>query len=169
MSADEASRLPGGGERVAIEFVADRAAREAWIEAHPGASLVAEWLPLRANLSALENIAMVPRYRSDLDAREAEAQALRLLARVGMAGCAHRRDPELDREERFVTKLLQAVLLAPPLIVVDRPALLLPDTRYPEFLARVFGALDGEFAHCLLLDYAWNAPLYRLQASAASA
>lgn len=156
-------------DRIDVRFVADRAARLSTIADHPHAALVTESLPLRANLSALENIALVPRYRRNLDASAADALAWRLLDRVGFTDCAMRRDPDLDHEERFVTKLLQAVLVDAPLIVIDRPALLLPDTCAPPFLDRVLGTLDGEFEHCTILDYAWNAPLYPPRASATSA
>ncbi len=111
----------------------------------------------------------MPRYRRNLDETTSTGLAWRLLDRVGFTGCAMQRDPDLDHEERFVTKLLQAVLLDAPLILIDRPALLLPDTPYPAFLDRVLGALDGEFEHCTILDYAWNAPLYPPRASAISA
>lgn len=155
--------------RTDVHFVVDRAARLAVIAAQPQAGLVTESLPLRANLSVLENIALVPRYRRNLGAAASTGLAWRLLDRVGFTGCAMQRDPELDHEQRFVTKLLQAVLLEAPLILIDRPALLLPDTSYPAFLDRVLDALDGEFEHCTILDYAWNAPLYPPRASAISA
>lgn len=156
-------------DRIDVHFVADRPERLAVVARHPDAGVVTESLPLRANLSVLENIALVPRYRRNLDEAASTGLAWRLLDRVGFTDCAMQRDPDLDHEQRFVTKLLQAVLLEPPLILIDRPALLLPDTSYPTFLDRVLGALDGEFDHCTILDYAWNAPLYPPRASAISA
>jgi ABC-type histidine transport system ATPase subunit len=154
-----------GTDRVPVRWMADPAERGALIDAHPEAALVAEWLPLRANLSVLENIAIVPRYRSDLDEDAAEAMAMALLDRVGFGACAHARDPDLDREQRFVAKLLQAVLLRAPLLLLDRPGLLLPDTLYPGFLDRTLGALGDELGPCWIVDYTWNAPLYGLPAS----
>lgn len=161
--------MNAAADRIDVHFVADRAARLAMIAGHPEAGLVSASLPLRANLSVLENIALVPRYRRDLDESTATGIAWRLLDLAGFTGCAMQRDPDLDHEQRFVTKLLQAVLIDAPLILIDRPALLLPDTAHPAFLDRVLGALDGEFEHCTILDYAWNAPLYPTRASAISA
>jgi ABC-type polar amino acid transport system ATPase subunit len=154
-----------GTDRVPIRWMADRGQREALIAAHPEAALVADWLPLRANLSVLENIAIVPRFLGDLGTEAAEAAAMALLDRVGFGACAHARDPDLDREQRFVAKLLQTVLIRAPLLLVDRPALQLPDTLYPAFLDRTLGALGEELGPCWIIDYAWNAPLYGLPAS----
>ena len=155
-----------GTDRVPVRWVPDGHAREALIAAHPEAALVAESLPLRANLSVIENIAIVPRYRQDLDQDAAEAIAMALLERVGFAYCAPARDPDLDREQRFVAKLLQAVLLQAPLVMVDRPGLLLPDVAYPHFLDVTFIALGDELGPCWIIDYPWNAPLYGLPPSA---
>ena len=56
--------------------------------------------------------------------------------------------------------MLRAIVLSPPIILIDRPAQLLPDTNYPFFLNTLLLALEGRFEQCLILDYAWNAPLY---------
>ncbi len=117
-------------------------------------------LPLRANLSVLENIAIVPQYRDNLPYPAAADRAWALLERLGRTGCAMRRDPDLDAEERFVAKLLRAVIRTPALILIDRPALLLPDCPYPAFLKATLDALEDTYHQCWILDYAWNAPLY---------
>ncbi len=136
------------------------AERRALVEAHPEAALVSEALPLRANLSVLENIAIVPQYRQDMDYEPAADLAWTLLARLKHTDCAFKRDPALTGEERFVAKLLRACVLRPPIILIDRPALLLPDTHYPPFLERTLQALEGDYETCWIVDYAWNAPLY---------
>ncbi len=143
-----------------MNWVEDDAARRAFIDAHPEAALVSEELPLRANLSVLENIAIVPQYRQNLSYEEAAAQAWQLLARLGQTDCAYKRDPSLTRVERFVAKLLRAVILQPPIILIERPALLLPDIHYPPFLEATLGALEGQAGEFLILDYVWNASLY---------
>lgn len=136
------------------------AEREAMIESLPEAALVSVELPLRANLSVLENIAIVPQYRQNLSYDVAADQAWALLARLNQTDCAFKRDPSLNCVERFVAKLLRAVILQPPIILIDRPAMLLPDVHYPPFLAATLEALEGEYEDCRILDYAWNAPLY---------
>lgn len=141
-------------------WVADANARRGVIESLPQAALVADEFPLRANLSVLENIAIVPQYRENLSYQDAADQAWALLAKVGQTECAFKRDPTLTGEERFVAKLLRAVILKPPIILIDRPALLLPDIHYPPFLEATLAALAGEIEDCRILDYTWNAPLY---------
>jgi len=115
---------------------------------------------LRANLSVLENIAIVPQYRQNLRFAEAADQAWDLLDRLGYTPCALKRDPDLSHEERFVAKLLRALVMAPPIIIIDRPAQLLPDCHYPPFLEAVLGRLEDRFEQCWIADYVWNEPLY---------
>ena len=141
-------------------WAADASERRALIESLPEAALVTDDLPLRANLSVLENIAIVPQYRQNLSYEAAADQAWALLARLGQTECAFKRDPNLSCVERFVAKLLRALILQPPIILIDRPALLLPDIHYPPFLETTLQALAGDYEDCRILDYTWNAPLY---------
>jgi ABC-type lipoprotein export system ATPase subunit len=143
-----------------VILLAGDAQRRQLIEDHPQAILVSENLPLRANLSVLENITVVLQFRTNSYIGEANETAWKLLAQTGHTACAEQRDPDLTYEERFVAKMLRAIVLSPPIILIDRPAQLLPDTNYPFFLNTLLLALEGRFEQCLILDYAWNAPLY---------
>jgi ABC-type lipoprotein export system ATPase subunit len=154
----DSSEKPVAKKRVVL-LPGDRQRRQL-IEEHPEAILVTENLPLRANLSVLENITVVLQFRTNTYIGEANDTAWKLLTQVGQTGCAEQRDPDLSYEERFVAKLLRAIVMSPPMILVDRPAQLLPDTNYPFFLNKLLLALDGHFEQCWILDYAWNAPLY---------
>jgi ABC-type lipoprotein export system ATPase subunit len=148
-------------KRKRVVMLPGNAERQRLIESHPEAGLVSETQPLRANLSVLENITMVLQFRTNTYLGEANDIGWELLSLVGRTDCANKRDPDLDYEERFVAKLLRAVVIAPSMIMIDRPAQLLPDTDYPLFLQRTLTALDQRFAQCWILDYTWNAPLYR--------
>jgi len=117
-------------------------------------------LPLRANLSALENIAIVRQYVHNAPFAKAADEAWQLLERIGATDCALARDPALSDEQRFLAKLLRAVMTDPPLLVIDRPGQMLPDTDYPAFLDGTLNALEDHFEHCWIVDYAWNEPLY---------
>ncbi|NWG86048.1 MAG: hypothetical protein HXY26_00805 [Hydrogenophilaceae bacterium] len=117
-------------------------------------------LPLRANLSVLENIALVPQYRDNATPQQASEQAWGLLERLAQTGCAHHRDPDLNYEQRFVAKLLRALIGRPSIIVIERPGLLLPDLPYPTFLADCLTKLEDEINTLWIVDYRWNAPLY---------
>ena len=155
---NESNEKPASKKRVVL--LAGDAERRQLIAEQPQAILVSENLPLRANLSVLENITVVLQFRTNTYIGEANDTAWKLLTQVGHAGCAEQRDPDLTYEERFVAKLLRAIVLSPPIILIDRPAQLLPDTNYPFFLNKLLLALDGRFEQCWILDYAWNAPLY---------
>ncbi|MDO9225779.1 MAG: hypothetical protein Q8M09_16775 [Pseudomonadota bacterium] len=117
-------------------------------------------MPLRANLSVLDNIALIPQYRHNLDYETASGQAWNLLLLSGVESAALKRDPQLDHVERFTAKLLRAAIEQPPIILIDRPALLLPDTHYPRFLRGMLERLSDHLNDCWILDYRWNAPLY---------
>jgi ABC-type lipoprotein export system ATPase subunit len=142
--------------------VADDASRRAIVDLASGAdyALVSEEMPLRANLSVIENIAIVPQYRSNMAYNQAADLAWSLLAKLGRTDCAFKRDPDLSREERFIAKLLRACIGSPSIIVIDRPALLLPDIHYPPFVDACLSALDDTLKECWIVDYAWNEPLY---------
>ena len=159
---NDSNEKPVAKKRVVL--LAGDAERRRLIEEHPEATLVSENLPLRANLSVLENITVVLQFRTNTYIGEANDTAWKLLTQVGHTGCAEQRDPDLTYEERFVAKLLRAIVLTPPMILIDRPAQLLPDTNYPFFLNRVLLALEGRFEQCWILDYAWNAALYNSRA-----
>ncbi len=156
-----------GSSLVRLIMVPDNAARKSLIDEHPEAVLISARLPLRANLTVLENIAIVPRLREHRSAEDAADYAWRLLECVGRCDIAERRDPDLGHEERFIAKLLRAVVLAPPIILIDRPGRLLPDTYYPPFVDATLAALHGRFEECWIVEYEWNAPLYPARASGA--
>lgn len=150
--------LPSGKGRVF--FLEDNAGRERLLASQPQAALVADHLPLRANLSVLENIALVPQFRLGLSFEAAARRANALLERIGFGEVALLRDPDIGREARFVTKIVRAVLQSAPIILVDRPAAQLPDLDYPPFLEAVLGKLEADFESCWIVDYRWNARLY---------
>lgn len=143
-----------------VHWLDDDAGRRALIAAHPESILVSPDLPLRANLSVLDNIAMIPQYRENLAYDAAADAAWALLARVGRTDIAFQRDPDLDHAARFVAKLLRALIASPPVVLVDRPGMLLPDLDYPPYLDALFARLEDLPNDCWILDYRWNAPLY---------
>ncbi|OIO77802.1 MAG: hypothetical protein AUJ86_07965 [Hydrogenophilaceae bacterium CG1_02_62_390] len=127
---------------------------------NPGAALISDNLPLRANLSVLENAAIVLQYRRNMAYEAAADRAWSLLARLGQTDSAFKRDPDLNSEQRFAAKLARALILPQPIILIERPGLLLPDCHYPAFLAASLAAVEDLFEHCWIVDYAWNEPLY---------
>ncbi|MCA1979114.1 MAG: hypothetical protein LDL19_07735 [Thiobacillus sp.] len=116
-------------------------------------------LPLRANLSALDNVALIPLYQRHLDAAEAVRQALAVLDALGHADIAPLRDPDMTPAQRFVTQLARALMLKRPRLVIDRPGAMLYDVPYPEFIKRLAAqpAMTGTWE---IFDFGWNQALY---------
>ncbi|HMM47604.1 MAG TPA: hypothetical protein PKC12_06445 [Thiobacillaceae bacterium] len=116
-------------------------------------------LPLRANLSALDNIALIPIYKGHFRVAESNRQALQLLERLQHADIASLRDSDMTPAQRFVTKLARALILQRPRLVIDRPGAMLYDVPYPAFLGQLAGnsEITGIWE---IFDFSWNQPLY---------
>jgi ABC-type polar amino acid transport system ATPase subunit len=122
-------------------------------------ALVSPDLPLRANLSAVDNIALIPLYQRHYSAAESGRQALMLLEQLGHVGIAPLRDPDMTPAQRFVTKLARALILRRPRLVIDRPGAMLYDVPYPEFIRQLAGRVEATGVW-EIHDFAWNQTLY---------
>ena len=121
---------------------------------------VSHELPLRANLSALDNIALIPIYQRHFSVDESNRQALYLLEQLGHANIAALRDPDMTPAQRFITKLARALILKRPRLVIDRPGAMLYDEPYPAFIRTL--ALQAEMAGTWeIFDFSWNQALYQ--------
>ena len=140
--------------------MADARARVDFLATHAGLPRVSAEMPLRANLSVLDNIALIPEYRDNLSYDAAADLTWRLLVAAGIEDAAFKRDPDLDHAQRFAAKLLRAAIAEPPIILIDRPALMLPDTHYPSYLDTLLQRLGAFLNTCWIVDYAWNQALY---------
>jgi len=117
-------------------------------------------LPLRANLSALDNIALIPLYQRHYSAAESSRLAQAMLDQLGYAGIAPLRDPDMTPAQRFVTKLARALILKRPRLVIDRPGAMLYDVPYPAFIRQL--AAQAEMAGTWeIFDFSWNQALYQ--------
>lgn len=117
-------------------------------------------LPLRANLSALDNIALIPLYQRHYDAAESARQAQDLLGQLGYADIALLRDPDMTPAQRFVTKLARAIILKRSRLVIDRPGAMLYDVPYPAFIRQL--ATQAEMTGTWeIFDFSWNQALYK--------
>lgn len=116
-------------------------------------------LPLRANLSAQDNIALIPLYQRHFNTAESSAQALALLDRFGYGEIAPLRDPDMTPAQRFVTKLARALILQRPRLVIDRPGAMLYDVAYPRFIQQLAERIESA-ATWEIYDFDWNQALY---------
>jgi len=117
-------------------------------------------LPLRANLSALDNIALIPLYQRHFSANESVKQAQAMLEQLGHADIAPLRDPDMTPAQRFITKLARALILKRPRLVIDRPGAMLYDVPYPAFI-RQLAAQSGMAGTWEIFDFSWNQALYK--------
>jgi len=120
---------------------------------------VALELPLRANLSALDNIALIPLYQRHYGVSESTRQALDILDQLGHPEIAPLRDPDMTPAQRFVAKLARALILKRPRLVIDRPGAMLYDVPYPEFIQQL-AAQDAMSGIWEIFDFSWNRDLY---------
>lgn len=116
--------------------------------------------PLRVNLSAQDNIALIPLYQKDLSARKAVQEAIALLDQLGFAGLAPKREADMSPAEKFITQLARAIMLKRPRLIIDRPGAMLYDIHYPPFIQSLRSRVPGEQAW-EILDFDWNRPLYQ--------
>lgn len=123
-------------------------------------ALVSPDLPLRVNLTSLENIALIAQFHHATPWREASAQAQQVLDCMTHGDIALKRDEDLTLTQRFAVKMARAIMLRRPLIVIDRPALLLADVPYPQVLHNMLGCLQHEYSDHRIVDYIWNQSVY---------
>lgn len=116
-------------------------------------------LPLRANLSALDNIALIPLYQRHFSAPESARQARALLEQLDHLSIAALRDPDMSPAQRFVTQLARALILQRPRLVIDQPGAMLYDVAYPAFIAQLAQRV-GSGGAWEVFDYDWNRVLY---------
>jgi len=121
---------------------------------------VALELPLRANLSAVDNIALIPLYQRHYSAAESTQQAQTILDQLGHAEIALLRDPDMTPSQRFVTQLARALVLKRPRLVIDRPGAMLYDVPYPAFIRQLaeHAEMTGTWE---IFDFSWNQALYQ--------
>jgi len=121
---------------------------------------VSHELPLRANLSALDNIALIPIYQGHFNVAESNRQAQQLLEQLGHADIAALRDPDMTPAQRFIAKLARALILKRPRLVIDRPGAMLYDVPYPAFIRQL--AAQAEMTGSWeIFDFRWNQALYQ--------
>ena len=116
-------------------------------------------LPLRANLSALDNIALIPLYQRHYGADESTQQAQAMLEQLRHADIAMLRDPDMTPAQRFATKLARALILKRSRLIIDRPGAMLYDVPYPGFI-RQLAAQTGMTGIWEIYDFSWNQVLY---------
>ena len=152
---------PAGSLDLRISFFPDRATLTHAVTALADESCarVSLSLPLRANLDAVENIALIQLYRKQADMQAAETRARELLQRLGGSAVGLKRESDMTMRERFIVLLARALMLQRSRLVIDQPGALLYDEPYPALL-RTLHQKSGAATAWEIYDYAWNRVLY---------
>ncbi len=152
---------PAGSLGLRISFFPDRVALTHAVAALADESCarVSLSLPLRANLNAVENIALIQLYRKQADMQGAGDRALELLQRLGASALGLKREPDMTMSERFIVLLARALVLQRSRLVIDQPGALLYDEPYPALLRTLHQKAGTETAW-EVYDYTWNRVLY---------
>lgn len=116
-------------------------------------------LPLRVNLSAQENVALIPLFQKDLSASQAAQEAKALLGQLGFTELAPKREADMSAAEKFTTLLARAIMLKRSRLIIDRPGAMLYDVHYPSFIQLLRSRVPGEQTW-EIFDFVWNRPLY---------
>lgn len=115
---------------------------------------------MRANLSARENIALIPLYQKHRGENEPSELAQSLLDQLGFSAIGDKRDPDMTPAERFVTKVARALILKRPRLIIERPGAMLYDIPYPAFIRELSSHVDQGPEQWEVFDFEWNRPLY---------
>jgi len=130
--------------------------------ANPHGALISNDIPLRANLSLYENISAGLQF-SGADMEESTEGVFCLLNALGAYLALNKRDDQLSSTERFIGKFLRVAVMKYQIILIERPALLLPDVSYAtylrEFLSKISDArckILPKAPKCCIIEYEWN-------------
>jgi ABC-type lipoprotein export system ATPase subunit len=124
--------------------------------------LVSADVPLISNLSAWNNIALIPQYHQNMPAQEAKALTKSHLRRFSLEPIVERRNPALTMEERFCVMLLRAAMVRDAVVVLDRPFVILHDHRDGRFLMDALRKVDDLIAETHIFDYSLDKERYRI-------
>jgi predicted ABC-type transport system involved in lysophospholipase L1 biosynthesis ATPase subunit len=114
---------------------------------------------LRVNLSAQDNVALIPLFQKDLSAARAAKEAAALLNQLGFPELTPKREADMTAAEKFITLLARAIMLKRNRLIIDRPGAMLYDVHYPPFIQLLGSRVQGEQTW-EIFDFVWNRPLY---------
>jgi ABC-type uncharacterized transport system YnjBCD ATPase subunit len=122
--------------------------------------LISLEIPLISNLDVWNNIALIKLYRDNLPIRQAKKMVIKLLMRYGLEGLAYKRSADLTDEQKFCIMLLRAAMISKAILVIDRPFIILHNSKDSRFMENALDTIDDLYNMCHILDYAWNENRY---------
>ena len=126
--------------------------------ARPRHTLVSARLPLLADLTVAENIALPRAYHLNVNAPMARLQAREFAARLLPPPRADRYPDELSPAETFAALWLRAVSLPGQIVVLESPlsSFDLTETALKDYAARCHGLFVNAIAHERRAHTAWS-------------
>lgn len=123
-------------------------------------SMISLDIPLISNLDVLHNIALIKLYRDNISRRRAEELVMKLLTRYKLESIAYKRSAELTDEQQFCVMLLRAAMVNEAIIVIDRPFVILHNSKDSSFMERALDTIDDLYYRCHILEFIWNKSRY---------
>jgi ABC-type lipoprotein export system ATPase subunit len=127
-------------------------------KAHLG--MVALDAPLISNLEVWANIALVRQYHRNSSGRDAEQEVTQYLRRFHLESIKNKRNSALTDKERFCVMLIRAAMVDQAVVVIDRPAKIMPDMENSQFIYDALEKIDDLFNECYIFDYIWHKDRY---------
>lgn len=117
-------------------------------------------IPLISNLDVWNNIALIKLYKENMPKREARKLVLKLLHRYHLEDIAYKRSTSLTEEQKFCVMLLRAAMVHEAIIVIDRPFIILHNSKDSRFMEDALEKIDDLYKQCHILEYIWNKSRY---------
>ena len=124
------------------------------------AGLISLDIPLISNLDVWNNIALIKLYKENLPKRQAENLVLKLLNRYDLENIAYKRSADLTDEQTFCVMLLRAAMIHEAIIVIDRPFIILHNSKDSSYIENALDKIDDLYKQCHILEYIWNKNRY---------
>ena len=117
-------------------------------------------IPLLSNLTAIDNIALVARFHSDIPDKMIFSNIKTLMELLDINSSINSKPSSFDEMTRFKVKLLRAIMMTGADIVIDRPFYMLRNMPTVHSIRKILTLLDTHFEQCIIADYEWHRDRY---------
>ncbi|HSW60877.1 MAG TPA: hypothetical protein VLJ60_08765 [bacterium] len=136
---------------------------DSWFAQHINSAktaFVSPDIPLLSNISAIDNIALVARFHSDIPDKTIFSNIKTLMDILDIGSAINSKPSSFDEMTRFKVKLLRAIMLTGADIVIDRPFYMIRNMPTVLQVRKILTLLDTHFEQCIIADYEWHRDRY---------